>query len=251
LRGLSSQPGFRGRGLLGRFLYLLPPSLLGYRTLRADREGASIPDGVLADYEAGLRAMLNWKPDRDPSGGDRPHLLTMEKAAYEEWLNFALRVEDGMKPGGAYEGITDLAGKVPGGAARIAAVLHGIQHAHASPWEAKIEQATMEQALDIAAVCLTHGLAAMDLMGADPTIAAARTVWTWIERGRHRQSAVRDVFNALRGTFPRVSSLNVALEALEERGYIRVTPVPKAGGTAGRPKSPSIVVRPDFVETWK
>ena len=27
------QPGFRGRGLLGRFLYLLPPSPLGCRNL--------------------------------------------------------------------------------------------------------------------------------------------------------------------------------------------------------------------------
>ena len=33
LRGLVDKPGFRGRGLLARFLYLIPKSTLGYRTL--------------------------------------------------------------------------------------------------------------------------------------------------------------------------------------------------------------------------
>ncbi|KAF0138493.1 MAG: hypothetical protein FD153_1284, partial [Rhodospirillaceae bacterium] len=35
LRGLSEKPGFRGRGLLARFLYFFPLSPLGYRALTA------------------------------------------------------------------------------------------------------------------------------------------------------------------------------------------------------------------------
>ena len=55
------------------------------------------------------------------------------------------------------------------------------------------------------------------MMGTDPTIAAARLVWDWIERGRLARFTVREAFNALRGTFPRVSKLRDALDALEER----------------------------------
>ena len=51
LRGLAAKPGFRGRGLLGRFLYLLPLSPLGYRTL----ESHPVPEGVREVYAAGLR----------------------------------------------------------------------------------------------------------------------------------------------------------------------------------------------------
>jgi hypothetical protein len=36
LQNLSDQPGFRGRGLLARFLYALPPSPLGSRLLQSN-----------------------------------------------------------------------------------------------------------------------------------------------------------------------------------------------------------------------
>jgi len=60
---------------------------------------------------------------------------------------------------------------------------------------------------------------ALDLMGADPSITAARLVWAWIERGRRASFTVRDAFNALRSIFPHVTGLSAVLETLEERGY--------------------------------
>ena len=248
LRGLSTNPGFRGRGLLGRFFYLLPPSPLGYRDLGSDRPGARVPESVEIAYRDGLRAMLDWPPALDPDGSEVPHLIHLEPAAYTEWLDFARMVEARMRPGGDLEGLTDLAGKVPGGAARIAGVLHGIEHARAKPWEAPVSLVTMGRALTLAAVMLAHSAAVLDMMGADPTIAAARKVWEWLERGRRDKATVREVFNALSGTFPRVSALDEALEALDERGYVRVVEPVKTG--PGRPPSPSIKVRPEFVEAW-
>ena len=59
LRGLASKPGFRGRGLLGRFLYLLPPSPLGYRALCSD----PVPASVRAAYAAGLAVGYWPNPD--------------------------------------------------------------------------------------------------------------------------------------------------------------------------------------------
>ena len=55
LRGLAAKPGFRGRGLLGRFLYLLPPSPLGHRSLKS----APVSERVNEAYAAGIRAMLD------------------------------------------------------------------------------------------------------------------------------------------------------------------------------------------------
>jgi hypothetical protein len=245
LRGLAAKPGFRGRGLLGRFLYLLPRSPLGFRTLQSD----PVPEGIRDAYEAGVRAMLDWTPSIDEHGNERPYPLRLTPEARAEWHAFAEAIEVKMRPGGELEQSTDWAGKAPGAAARLAGVLHGIKHAHGAPWEAAITRETMTDALEIMAVITRHSLAALDMMGADPTIAAARLVWNWIERGQLARFTVRKAFNALRSTFPRVAKLREALAALEERGYVEVIDPPKDG--PGRPPSPTVRVRPDITRTWQ
>jgi len=240
LHGLAARPGFRGRGLLGRFLYLLPPSPLSFRRL----EPTPVPEGVHDAYAAGLRAMLDWAPATDEHGGECPHLLRLTEAARSEHHDFAQAIEEQMQPGRALEHFTDWAGKAPGAAARLAGVLHGIEHAHGTPWEAEITAKTMNAALEIMAVITRHSLAALDMMGADLTLAAARKVWAWIERNRLASFTVSDAFNALRGTFDRVAKLREALEALEERGYVQVIELPREG--RGRPPAPLVRVRPEI-----
>jgi hypothetical protein len=245
LRGLAAKPGFRGRGLLGRFLYLLPPSPLGYRALQSN----PVPEGVRDAYAAGLRAMLDWEPAIDEHDTERPNLLRLTPEAFGEWHAFAQAIEVKMRPGCEMEHFTDWAGKAPGAAARLAGVLHGIKHAHGKPWEASVTVETMTAALEIMAVVSRHSLAALDMMGADPTIAAARLVWDWIERGRLDRFTVREAFNALRGTFPRVAMLRDSLEALEERGYLEVSEPPRDG--PGRPPSAPVRVRTEIARGWR
>ena len=245
LRGLAAKPGFRGRGLLGRFLYLLPPSPLGFRPL----ESNPVPERVREAYAAGLHAMLDWEPDIDECGEEQPHLLRLSHEAYTEWHEFQRAIETQMQPGRELEHFTDWAGKAPGAAARLAGVLHGIQHAHGTPWATDISTETMTDALEIMAVISRHSLAALDMMGADPSIAAARVVWDWIKRGRQDRFTVREAFNALRGTFPRVAMLREALEALEERGYLEVIEPPRDG--PGRPPSPMVRVRSEIARAWR
>ena len=180
--------------------------------------------------------MLNWEPAIDEHGIEHPHLLRLSEEAYSEHHAFAQAIEVRMQPGQELEQFTDWAGKAPGAAARLAGVLHGIKHAHGKPWEATITAETLTSALDIMAVISHHSLAALSMMGADPTIAAARVVWDWIERSRLERFTVREAFNALRGTFPRVTGLREALDVLEERGYLEVFEPPREG--PGRPPSP-------------
>ena len=245
LQGLAAKPSFRGRGLLARFLYLLPPSPLGFRALTS----VPIPNGLQDAYAAGLRAMLDWVPATDEHGEACAYLLRLSHEAYSESHAFARAIEVQMRPGADLEHFTDWAGKAPGTAARLAGVLHAIKHAHARPWEAPITAETMNEALEIMAVITRHSQAALGMMGADPTVAAARRVWDWIERGRRAIFTVREAFNALRGTFPRVKDLTSALDVLEERGYVAVEDLSSQG--PGRPPSPLVRVRPDIRESWR
>ncbi len=245
LRGLATKPGFRGRGLLGRFLFLLPPSPLGYRTLHT----APLPEAVSAAYTAGMRALLDMPAAIGGDGSERPHLLRLSSGAYAEWFEFALHIETTMRAGGDFELITDWAGKCPGAAARLAGVLHGIEHAHGAPWSEEISATTMAHALEIMAAVARHSLVAFDLMGADETIAAARKVWEWIKRGRHDTFTAREAYNALKGSYPRMANIHAALDVLAERGYLDIAQ-PKRTGSPGRPTSVSVTVRPDLAEGW-
>lgn len=238
LEGLATKPGFRGRGLLGRFLYLLPESPLGYRTLNAP----PMSEDVRAAYNMGIRAML----DTPPADNDDPrvmHTLTLSKDAFAEWLAFAHHIEHQFRPGGSLELMTDWGGKAPGAAARIAGVIHCIEHAGRTD-QLEISLETMVAALELMAVFTQHSIHAMGMMGTDPQISAAQLILEWLRRHRQQMISQRDIFNALRGRFPKMDQLTPALYILEERGYIRIEEIDRSG--PGRPPSPIIIMRPDL-----
>jgi hypothetical protein len=125
LRGLTTKPGFRGRGLLGRFLYAVPPSPLGTRTGTTP----PLPDATRHAWDALIAALLEIPIPRDAEGEPAPHLLKLTAAAYGVWFEFWQAVENDMGPGGRFECCTDWAGKHPGVVARLAALLHIARHA--------------------------------------------------------------------------------------------------------------------------
>jgi hypothetical protein len=228
LSGLAAKPGFRGRGLLGRFLFLLPESRLGRRSVATK----PVPSHLAGAYEAGLRRLLDLEPDRDERGQTRPTLIRLSPEAQEAWLEFASMVERGLEEGGTFEFVRDWAGKLPGNVARLAGLFHVIQ-AGPEGLSRAIAQENMEAALEVGAVLVEHGLAAFDLIGADPALEAARFVWRWVEREAREAFSVREVFNALRGRYRTVAEVEPGLACLVERGYLRELPRPE--GQPGRP----------------
>lgn len=244
LHGLAADPAFRARGLLARFIYFLPPSPLGSRTL----ESAPVPPAVRDAYEAGLRALLAQPAAPEERSASGRHRISLSGEAYQLWHTASRAIEAGMLPDGDFEHCTDWAGKAPGAAARIAGVLHAITHAHGDPSATAISADTMDRALTVLGVASHHSRAVLDLMGTDPNVAAARTIWRWIERGRRARFEARDAFEGNR-SLQRMEKVNAALAVLQERGYLEVMPQEPKGGP-GRPRSPTVRVRPDIVRTW-
>ena len=193
--------------------------------------------------------MLSWPLDIDADGNPAMHIVSLTAEARADLLAFARHVEREMLPGAPFEHATDWAGKLPGMAARIAGVLHGIEHAHGAPWSIPIPASTMEAALELAALMMKHALAALALMGADSSVEAARRVWCWVKRNRHGVFTAREAHRALQASFPRMSDLMPAIEMLEERGYVLIEKVEAQG--KGRPPSPAVRVRPDIAEGWR
>ena len=74
LRGLASRPGFGGRGLLARFLYSLPQSLVGRRQAGAPPVPPAVADRYTLELQA-LAASLTA-----PASDDGPTVLTLDPA---------------------------------------------------------------------------------------------------------------------------------------------------------------------------
>ena len=238
LRGLADKPGFRGRGLIARFLYALPPNLMGRR-----RAGTpAVPDMIVQQYRRCLLGLL----EQEPSADGRPVCLSLSDAAARIRLGFDRRLEPRLGPGGDLGHMGDWAGKAVGAAVRIAGVLHAVRCVRdGKPTAGVIDGQTMQ-----AAVCLVedyylpHAEAALAEMGADPEIDKARRVLARILSGNMAEFTVRELHQVVKGQgcFRTVDAVAQSVAVLESHNYLRRLPAPAQG--PGRPASPRYLVNP-------
>jgi len=237
LTDIAQTRGFRGKGLLARFLYCMPTSKVGYRNTKTD----PIPADIAQQWEKLVWRLLDTPPAAvDAWERPKPHLLTVDPAAVEMWLDFADDVEKELRPGGGLEFLRDWGGKLPGAAVRLAGLYHGIETD--PPQDAPVAPSTMLKALQTASVLAEHAKAAFLAMGSDPAFECARRIWRWIEDTQTTLFSGRDALRAVRGSFPRMEQVKDGLEVLEERNFIRIEAIESGG--AGRPPSPKYAVNP-------
>lgn len=212
LNGLVKIPGFRGKGLLARFLFALPSSPIGHRTL----DTQPIPSEVRGAYFHAITQLLQFHP----LGDGQPHHLRFSDEAFHEWRAFQRHVEDELRDGGSFEHIRDWAGKLPGAVARLAAILHCADYAAGDPHTHLIALPTMEAALALGALLERHALVAFSVMDVDSSLDAAQKVWSWVLRQRQETFSQRECFHALQGSFHNMASIRPAFEILVERSYL-------------------------------
>ena len=244
LRQIADRPGFRGRGLLARFLWSLPAGTVGRRQVGA----APVPAGVQERYETEVKALARSLLDQAElgrlAGVTEPMTLLLDPAAAAVLLELEGELEPRLDPEtGDLAHVEGWAAKLAGATARIAGLLHLAKHLR-DGWAKPVEAETMRAAVAIARYLVEHALAVFDLMGADPALADARYLLDWIARTGAERFTRRELFTALpRGRFPKVDALDPALELLSAHGHIRRVDQPAPKGP-GRPPSPAYEVNP-------
>ncbi|MEU7163859.1 DUF3987 domain-containing protein [Streptomyces morookaense] len=239
LEDIGKHRGFDGRGLLARFLYALPESLVGYRK----PDPAPVPEPVAERYERTVTALtLTLAEWTDPAVLRLTPEADQALAAYDQRIEPQLRAR-----GGRLGHITKWASKLVGATARMAGLLHLGQHLETG-YTKPISGETMNAAIALGDYFATHALTVFDLMGADAALTRARTLLTVLEENGWESVTRRDLFAKLsRSEFPTVADLEPAVALLEEHGYLR-SRTPSRTGKRGRPPAPRYLIHPQVRE---
>jgi replicative DNA helicase len=240
LRGLADRPGFRGRGLLARFLYSLPASLVGRRQAGAP----PVPPALADRFAVELHTLAASLTTSASLAGDGPTILSLDQAAGELLLEFERGLEPRLAAGtGDLAHLAGWAAKLTGATCRIAALLHLAAHLR-DGWARPVAADTLTGAIRLAGYLVDHALATFDLMGADPRIDDAHWLLDWINRIGRQQFTRRDAHQAARGRFRKATDLDPPLTLLEEHGYLRRADAEPLNPKGGRPASPRFLVNP-------
>lgn len=235
LGDIAAKPQMAGRGVLARFLFSLPPDLVGKRNITPE----VVPQEVLKAYGeiiANLAMKLSEWTD--------PAMLTMAPAALELFTEWRAEIEPRLKEGtGDLESLREWASKLAGHTARIAGLLHLAEKGPEKGPTSSIQKATMERAIKLARYYVAHAKAAFGAMKEPPMLTNARKLLKWAEgqkeftkrnAHRHMQKKVKDA-----------AELTRLLNVLEEYGYIRMT---LSEADVGRP-STTYAVNPRLAVT--
>lgn len=244
LQGLARHSEFRGRGLLARFLYSLPESLLGSR----DNNPPLVPEAVQVQYNTAMRKLLELAVPKNEHGVLLACELQMSSEARETLRAFETWLEPQLGEFGELGAMNDWAGKLTGAVARIAGLLHVADQVNdPQPWPTLITVETVERAIQIGKYLIPHAKAVFALMGADPAIEDAKHLLHWIDRHGRQPFTQRDIFDATKSRFKTVGGIEPALNLLVKQGYIREQRMEREG-QRGRPPGPTFEVNPLWAE---
>ncbi|MEV5691132.1 YfjI family protein [Micromonospora globbae] len=225
LATLAEGKNFRGSGLLARFLYAIPDSLVGSRTVDPE----PVPEQVAAEYAEAVATLARTVH----TGADTVEMKLTEPA--RAVLNsFRQDLEPRLHPDyGDLANIADWSNKLPGQLVRIAALFT----LFSDPTGVEVGERAMREAVSLAPYLISHAVAAFELMsGRRSPLEPARAVLRWIGRKRLTSFTVRQAWRDLSGQTwaTDTDAIREALADLVDLGWLRLAAQPEQRGP-GRP----------------
>lgn len=224
---------FKGRGMLARFLYCIPQSVVGHRVY----ETQAIEPATERDYENLLYSLLSIRePEKAEAIRLSDEAAALSKSFFEE---LEPRLVDDL------EEIDDWAGKYHGQVIRIAGILHCCIHGEDAAAEL-VSGGTMQNAITIGRYFLEHAKAAFLLMGLGESqdVKDAKYILKRIDSTGQTEISKKELFDLCRKKegFEQVEYMDPILNLLIDHGYIRMEKVK----TGGRPTE-KVILNPEYL----
>ena len=233
IAALAERPELAGRGLTARFMYALPVDNVGRRNFIDQPEA---DPAIAAAYSAQMMEIAATVEHRGEL-----NVLTLDPEASAMFHHWRQAMEVRRLPGADMRPIAEWSTKLESTTLRVAGLLH---LADGGRLHDTVTSDPMARAIEIGDYWLAHAFAVHDMWGADPVLLKARAIMEWAA-GRE-SFTVRDLYTAMRRTYPKADETVPPLSLLIERGWLR--PVdnewPPILGRRGAP-SPVLEVHPE------
>lgn len=233
LRQIGQTSAEKSRGELERFLYAVPESLVGHRTINPD----PVPPEVAGRFQDRMKHLA-----RTFASENYTLPLTFDQQAQERFVDVQVKNEHRLRKDGVLGSlrIKGWGSKLSGTVARIAGILHMADGREGT----EIAVDLVDAADRIGDYFARHALAAFDLMDAQGENAKAEELLATIRRYGLREFSERDLFTkSSRSRFPKMLDLSEPMETLLDHGWI--VPRDQAVQTGpGRRRSPRFVAHP-------
>jgi hypothetical protein len=217
---LARDPQMAGRGLLSRFLWSLPSTMVGFRPI----DGEPVSDFLVEEW-SGLIVRLAREAEAVQG---TPIVLPLSPAARALWDAWREQHEPRLRNNsGDLSSIAEWGSKLPGQALRPAGNLHALRTGHIA---GEIDDATMSAALTVADYFTDHALKVFAKMKADPGLDDAALVLGWLEERGIYEFTKRDIYKSKEWDAMRTTR---ALELLADYGWVRPS---ERHPVRGRPK---------------
>lgn len=211
-------PSFDERGLMQRFLYSFPPSIVGYRKTNPE----SIQTEVRSAY------MLNIKKMMQLFSGE-PVKLTFTESANEKQLDLREYLEFMFRDGERLADMKEWGGKLAGQIIRISGLLHVSEHIESLTLDnpdiknipSKISLETFIRACKLVNYFIEHAQKAYGIMAIGVGAEDAKHLLKYLlQSGKERYSR-QEVWQGTKGRFRTTNRYDIAINELEERNYIK------------------------------
>ncbi|MDB4634521.1 YfjI family protein, partial [Rubripirellula sp.] len=235
IRGIAGNSAFRGRGLLGRFLYAVPRSWVGERKIAPE----PVDRLVSVEYGNAVKDLADIDLDREGN----PHRIKLSSEAVDTFKEFNRWLESELKEG-SLEDMKDWGGKLAGATLRIAGILHCVERGTQGVTE-DIGNETIENAQRIAKWAIPHATAAFDLLQVteNDLLEDAEYLLRWF-RKEHQPDGTFSRRDAQRFNQRRFNKdpdrLSKVLNLLEQTNHTRPLDAPRTGGHKSYAISPCV-----------
>ncbi|AVT39148.1 YfjI family protein [Plantactinospora sp. BB1] len=211
LRKFGGNADLAGRGLPARFLFALPRSLAGWRSVDAE----PVPEQVITGYRHrihDLAAMLaEWED---------PAVVTLTPEAGRVRRAAAEAVEAELRPGGSLYDMREWGNKLAGATLRLAGLLH-VAHHPADAWRRPVDADRMADAVRLAEFFAAHYRAAMSTIGSDAAMENARYVLGVLASKGMTSFTRRELHRRVSRRLPKSDEVSAVLAELAALGWVR------------------------------